>query len=290
MKKVLSVFLCVVILSAGLVFSSSAKTSGVFVYEIKNGYAVITGNNSASGNITVPSSIEGKSVIAIEARAFSNNTAVTGVTVPSSVKTIGENAFIDCTSLKSISLPDSVVKISSGAFYNTAYFNLASNWSGGILYIGKHLIDVKDSYSSSPVSGKCSIKNGTITVAESAFSSCKGLTEVSIPSSVKYIGCEAFHNCTSLKNISFYGTQAQWNSIEIDDYNSVLLNATVSFAKGDINSDGKINSTDALLVLQSSTGLIKLTSAQVKEADVNGDSKVNSTDALAILRFSTGTV
>ena len=89
MKKVLSFFLCVVILSAGFVFSSSAKTSGVFVYEIKNGYAVITGNNSAYGNITVPSSIEGKSVIAIEARAFSNNTAVTGVTVPSSVKTIG---------------------------------------------------------------------------------------------------------------------------------------------------------------------------------------------------------
>lgn len=288
MKKVLSVLLCIVILSAGLVFSSSAKTSGVFIYEIKNGCAVITGNNSASGNITIPSSIEGKSVTAIEALAFSTNAAVTGVTVPSSVKSIGENAFIDCTSLKSITLPDSVVKIGSGAFFDTAYFNTSSNWSGRILYIGKHLISAMNSYSDSPVSGKCSVKPGTLTIAESAFSSCKGLTEVSIPSSVKYIGSEAFHNCTSLKKISFKGTQAQWNSIEIDDYNSALLSVPVSFAKGDVNSDGKINSTDALLVLQISTGLIKLTSAQIKEADVNGDSKVNSTDALEILRISTG--
>ena len=59
-------------------------------------------------------------------------------------------------------------------------------------------------------------------------------------------------------------------------------------ALGDLDADGKINSTDALVVLQFSTGSIKLSSDQKKKADVNGDGKINSTDSLEILKYSTG--
>lgn len=55
--------------------------------------------------------------------------------------------------------------------------------------------------------------------------------------------------------------------------------------RGDINGDGKVNSSDALLVLQYSVGKInKIDSA----ADVNGDGKINSTDALMMLQISVG--
>lgn len=59
---------------------------------------------------------------------------------------------------------------------------------------------------------------------------------------------------------------------------------TVSSATGDINSDKKVNSQDALLVMQHSVGLISLNSTQKKNADMNADGKINSTDALMILK------
>ncbi len=57
---------------------------------------------------------------------------------------------------------------------------------------------------------------------------------------------------------------------------------------GDIDSDGKVNSSDALLVLKASTGSLTLTSNQKNAADFNGDGNANSLDALVILRVSSG--
>lgn len=57
--------------------------------------------------------------------------------------------------------------------------------------------------------------------------------------------------------------------------------------KGDINADGKINSLDALLILQKSVGKIELNSDQSQAADINSDGNVNSYDALIALRIST---
>lgn len=59
---------------------------------------------------------------------------------------------------------------------------------------------------------------------------------------------------------------------------------------GDVNIDGKVNSGDALLVLQHSVGSTTLTGAALSSADVNRDSKCNSTDALMILQYSVGLI
>lgn len=58
---------------------------------------------------------------------------------------------------------------------------------------------------------------------------------------------------------------------------------------GDINSDGKVNSLDALIVLQYSVGL----SVDVKDfraGDINSDMMLNSVDALIILQVSVGLI
>lgn len=57
---------------------------------------------------------------------------------------------------------------------------------------------------------------------------------------------------------------------------------------GDVNGDGKINSTDAVWVLQHAVGLRTLTDAQKSLADVNKDGNINSTDAVWILQRSVG--
>lgn len=63
-----------------------------------------------------------------------------------------------------------------------------------------------------------------------------------------------------------------------------------SYTLGDVNNDGKINSNDALAILQYSTGSKTLNANQLKAADLNRDSKVNSNDALIILSIATGNV
>ena len=56
---------------------------------------------------------------------------------------------------------------------------------------------------------------------------------------------------------------------------------------GDANDDGKINSADALCVLQYSVGT-SVNGFNKANADVNGDGKINSMDALKILRITVG--
>lgn len=63
-----------------------------------------------------------------------------------------------------------------------------------------------------------------------------------------------------------------------------------SYTLGDVNQDGKINSNDALAILQYSTGTKTLNANQLKAGDMNRDGKVNSNDALVVLSVSTGSV
>lgn len=61
-----------------------------------------------------------------------------------------------------------------------------------------------------------------------------------------------------------------------------------SYKLGDVNSDGKINSFDALEILRYSTGAVKFTANQLKAADLDRNGKVDSNDALIVLLISTG--
>lgn len=69
------------------------------------------------------------------------------------------------------------------------------------------------------------------------------------------------------------------SSLEDDDY-----------ALGDVNLDGHITSSDALLALQASVGKITLESARQNAADVDKDGSVTATDALLILQYSVGKI
>ncbi len=57
---------------------------------------------------------------------------------------------------------------------------------------------------------------------------------------------------------------------------------------GDVDSNGAVNSVDALAVLKAAAGVATLTSTQKSVADFNGDGSVNSVDALTVLQVTTG--
>lgn len=72
-------------------------------------------------------------------------------------------------------------------------------------------------------------------------------------------------------------------------FNVVFANSN-PYQLGDATKDGFINSHDALVILQHSTGIITLDTSSAALADVNKDSNINSFDALMVLQYSVGII
>ncbi len=94
-------------------------------------------------------------------------------------------------------------------------------------------------------------------------------------------------------------TQMKWESpaggqpVEIEHRipaRITIAEAEAQSAAGDVNQDGKVNLTDAKLVMQHYNGAKMLNSQQKRNADANGDGKVNLTDAKLIMKFYNGEI
>ena len=162
---------------------------------IKKGTLGIAGGafNGYSGliSVTIPNS-----VTSIGNGAFCGCSGLTSVTIPNSVTSIGNAAFSGCSGLTSITIPNSVISIGYNAFSGTAWYDQKSD---GVVYAGKVLYKYKGTM---PEGTKISIKDGTLGIADEAFSYCSGLTSVTIPNSMTYIGDDAFWGCISLASVS----------------------------------------------------------------------------------------
>lgn len=148
---------------------------------IKSGTKIIADGTFASGDL------------------YSNNGGyinnIKSVSIPGSVKRICSGAFSYCENLETIAIAEGARGIESFVFYGTAYYEDSANWDGDALYIGNHLIEVKNS-----ASGSFEIRPGTVEIAAEAFYGCEDITNITIPDSVDTIGYGAFIDC-SLKNI-----------------------------------------------------------------------------------------
>ena len=114
--------------------------------------------------------------------AFRGCANLTQITLPRGVKFIGSGAFEDCAKLSNIFAADDgeILGIGYDVFKGTPYYNDSKNWSGSILYLGNYILDIRKDFS-----GKVSIKDGTICIAAGVFYSCKNITEIYIPASLK---------------------------------------------------------------------------------------------------------
>jgi hypothetical protein len=206
--------------NTGPYFSTLRRISGImkYTYLSSSDSYELSSITRVSGSVTIPSTYNGKSVTAIGASAFANQTMCNEVVIPNSVTYIGSNAFENCTSLTNVTLPNSitaiesstfngcsilssiiipssVTRIGSGAFKNCRELT-SITLSDNITTIGVNVFENCTSLTN------VTLSNTLTTIESSTFNGCSSLSSIIIPSSVTRINSGAFQNCSVLTSIT----------------------------------------------------------------------------------------
>ena len=168
-------------------------------------------------SITIPDS-----VTSISYGAFWDCINLTNVIIPDSVTSIGKRAFELCVSLKSITIPNSVISIGEGAFSDCGRLT-SITIPDGVNSIGERAFMYCSNLKS------ITIGDSVTSIGDSAFFDCYSLTSITISDGVTYIGDLAFSGCESLNTVYYRGSEAEWNEIEIREYNDDLEDAEIVF-------------------------------------------------------------
>lgn len=175
-----------------------------YTYTVTDGNATITNvDSSISGDIIIPSELDGYPVTGIDDSAFGSCTLLTSIKIPDSISSISDSAFTGCKSLTSFKVDED----------NTAY------WSYSNALYNKTRTVLKR-YPQGNTSIVWAVLEGVVSIADDAFVDCKSLHAVSIPSSVTYIGTSAFKGC-SLSISGYSGSAAETYAAE----NNITFNA-----------------------------------------------------------------
>ena len=194
-KKITALILVLIMLLSAVPITASAASVNDLYYEIVNGKVTITAcKDYASGELSIPSKIEGYSVTSIGDWAFECCEKLTNISIPDSVTVIGEHAFDSCLSLESITIPDSVTDIGEGAFESCKKLK-GVTIPNSITTISFMTFAFCDSLT------YVIIPEGITNIENFAFHFCYSLEKIAIPSTVKSIG-EEFSGCKNLKSIT----------------------------------------------------------------------------------------
>lgn len=157
------------------------------------------GKIDATGAVVLPEGIE-----AIGAGAFENMTALTAITFPNSLLSIGENAFCG-TSLKRLSISVNLESIASTAFTNIEALEGFDVAEGNTHFKaeGPFLLSADGSQlvATVVVDGDLVIPDGVTAIAPDFFA-LNPITSLTTPASLRTIGEGAFANCLHLKEVN----------------------------------------------------------------------------------------
>lgn len=193
-----------------------AGTYGDFhYYDTTDGTIVVDQYNGTDTEVTIPSTMNGKTVSQI-VNAFKDNKTVTKIVIPNTVKSIF--GFYGCTKLHDIEIPNSVIRIGDGTFQECDGLE-SIIIPDGVEIIGDSAFSGCDNLASIEIS------NSVTEIGTYAFNNCKKLTDVTlstgiieikqgtfsqsglqrivIPNGVESIGLDAFYNCDDLEEVVF---------------------------------------------------------------------------------------
>ena len=145
-----------------------------------------------SGELTVPSTVDGKTVFSVGGDAF-RDSKITSLTIPNSVKKIGYNAFERCTNLSKIDFGQ-VESISFDTFSNCTALKEIT--------IPKTLNDagLSGAFIGCTNLKSITLEQGLTVIPDTIFEQTP-IESITIPNSVKEIGYNAFKGCTNLSKV-----------------------------------------------------------------------------------------
>lgn len=219
MKKILLLTLALIALLSLMYVCANAATYGDLTYAVSDGEITITEcNTSFTGNLDIPSEINGYPVTTIGNSAFAECTGLTSVTIPDSVTAICDNAFSYCYELSNVTFGSGVTTIGINAFYGcwglyeitipdgvTTIGDNAFGFCEGLysVVLPDSVTTMGDSvFSSSTALSNVILGNGITIIGDDTFSNCNFLENIIIPDSVATIGNRAFDGCWSLVSIT----------------------------------------------------------------------------------------
>lgn len=173
---------------------------------------VSLGNGAFAACSELQTATMGKGVTNIGAEAFRNCEKLTSFTFGGKETAIGDNAFTDCKLLATVAIPDSVTSVGAEAFKgcqslfkvsvgekiehigSQAFVNTGIWTEQGAVYVGNWFVGTNDRFAPD-------IKDGTVGIADYAFTSCDSFSDtVILPDSVKFVGEGAFSGRTAMIN------------------------------------------------------------------------------------------
>ena len=162
------------------------------------GYPSWSGYTKPTGNVVVPQTVtygqNSYTVIGLNNRCFNECNGIITINLPSTIDRIDEYAFYGCYGLTSIAMPNSVKSIGANAFYYCRALQ-SITLPDSLSCIENDLFHYCDSLRS------ITIPPYVDSIKSSAFYS-SGLTSITIPSSVTFIGSYAFAYTNRLTSIS----------------------------------------------------------------------------------------
>ena len=207
------------------------------VWTLEDGVLTISGTGATEdyweytpwyeGNayLTVTSVVVEDGITSIGVGTFANCPNLSSATLPASVTNLSYAAFLG-TALRSITIPGEKVTIGAEAFYDCVDLEEVIV-TGSVSSIGASAFSIEEEFISVGMSLTRAVFPGqNIAIGDMAFTYCENLENISFPGSIASIGMGAFYGCTALAEFYYGGTEADWQSVEIGDYNADVLSGT----------------------------------------------------------------
>jgi hypothetical protein len=190
----ITVFLALALFAA-LTSYTRAEVFGDFTYQVVNTTVEITDYiGKETNHLDIPAMIEGKPVTSLAASSISL-AAMTSVTIPATVETIGDFAFTGCINLTSVVIPASVNTFGIGPFYECHKLK-------SVVFQGTNVTLGGNDFARCFELDTLTLPSGLTAIPAGCFLTTK-LQSIEIPDTVTTVGNQAFKDCDALTYVRF---------------------------------------------------------------------------------------